>query len=341
MGGKNFTAEIDAFMKRLEMIDVDGISMEPYCKRYLGHLLQHTKYYLSIYAEVLEKLLAHSSNKKSEIVLIDYGCGNGLLGMFAKFCGFKKVFLNDIDETFIDAAKALSAQLNLDMDGYLIGGVDQLCTQLKDERINAITGTDVIEHIYDLEKFFEAIHEMNPAMVSVFTTASNPSNYFKVRQLKKLQLKDELEGGSPNDSVLFGSEALEPFLTLRERIIRQRPANLNEPEILALARATRGKSESDIIAAIADYRTSGKMPQAAEGTNTCNPLNGSWTERILSLDTYKSLYANAGFTCRFYAGFYNDTGKGVGAFVKKLLNAAISTMGKKISPYIVIVGFKK
>ena len=42
-----------------------------------------------------------------------------------------------------------------------------------------------------------------------------------LEMLKKMQVKDELEGGDPGDHVLFGESPLEPFLKLREQIIRK------------------------------------------------------------------------------------------------------------------------
>ena len=83
------------------------------------------------------------------------------------------------------------------------------------------------------------------------------------------------------------------------------------------------------------------MPAPPADTNTCNPLNGSWTERLLPLEKYRTLFADAGFTTKFYPGFYNQFEKGRFNFAKKMLNKVITIMGSKISPYIVIVGFKK
>ena len=339
--GDNFNIYIKAFEKKLELVVIDDISTEQYCKRYLSHLLQHKKYYLAIYADVLNKLIQHSNQKKGDILLIDFGAGNGLLGIFAKYCGFKKVFINDIDEKFVQASRKLATQLLVEIDGYIHGDIASVKTYFKNEIPTAMVGTDVIEHIYNLEIFLKTIQQINPAIVSVFTTASNPVNYFKVRALKKVQLKDELEGGTPDDHVLFGESPLEPFLQIREQIIRKNAGGLPDAVVMALAKATRGMNEADIRTAIGQYHSSGKIPVPAAGNNTCNPLNGSWTERILSLNSYISLYNTAGFTCKFYAGFYNDFESGPMNFVKKLLNAGITTLGKKISPYIVIVGNKK
>jgi hypothetical protein len=158
--------------------------------------------------------------------------------------------------------------------------------------------------------------------------------------LKKVQLKDELEGGTPDDHALFGESPLEPFLKIREQIIRKHTQDLHEVKILELAKATRGMNEQDIVSAIWEYRTSGKLPSRAQGTNTCNPLNGSWTERILPFKAYTSLYNSAGFKVEFHNGFYNIYEAGVRNFVKKMLNAGIRILGNKISPYIVIVGSK-
>lgn len=338
---ENFRRYIEAFEKKLELIAIDEISSEVYCKKYLSYLLKHKKYYLAIYADVLNKLMGQSSQIKEDIVLIDFGAGNGLLGIFAKYCGFHKVFLADINEKFLQSSKQLSAQMEVYIDGYIQGGINEVQAYFTHETPTAIIGTDVIEHIYSLEDFFMTLKEINQSMVSVFTTASNPANYFKVRELKKIQVKDEWEGGTPDDHDLFGEYPLEPFIKIREQIIRNYTERITDVDVLKLAKATRGMNEQDIKKSTDQFCITGIFPVPPPGTNTCNPLNGSWTEKILSLDSYLLLYNTAGFTCKFYAGLYNEFESGLKKIVKKILNAVILLSGIKISPYIVIVGYKK
>ena len=45
------------FERKLDNLRVDEVSPETYCRKYLQHLLQHKKYYLAIYADVLEKAI--------------------------------------------------------------------------------------------------------------------------------------------------------------------------------------------------------------------------------------------------------------------------------------------
>lgn len=338
---ENFKEYIAAFEQKLGSVVADDISTVPYIQKYLGHILQHKKYYLSIYADVLHKLIKHSPKNKAAITLIDFGSGHGLLGIFAKFCGFKKVYLNDIDGKFVDASENLAGQLNIKIDGCIRGDIGYTREYFNNKMPDAIIGTDVIEHIYDLGIFFNTIRQMNQSMVSVFTTASNPANYFKVKELKKLQLKDEWEGGKPGDNIFFGNSPLEPFLNIRERIIKNTAAELSDTKVLELAEATRGMNERDIVSAIEQYKASGKLPVPAEGTNTCDPLTGCWTERILSLEEYNRQYHFAGFRLGFYDGFYNIYVPGFKKYIKKILNTGVSILGNKVAPYIILVGSAK
>jgi hypothetical protein len=338
---RDFNEFAGAFEKKLAFVVPQNISQEPYCQKYLSYLIQHKKYFLAIYSDVLNKLVEHSAISKENISMIDFGAGNGLLGIYAKFCGVGKVFINDIDGKFVTASEKLAANLDIKMDGFIKGDINEVELYFKNKMPVSIVGTDVIEHIYNLEDFFKAIQRMNPEMVSVLTTASNPCNYFKVNQLKRIQIRDELTGGTPDDHILFGESSHEPYLKIREGIIRKYAEKFSFAETLELAKATRGLNEQDIINAVDHYNATGLLPVPATGKNTCNPLNGSWTERLLPIDSYISLYAEAGFTCKIYPGFYNDFEKGYKNFVKKLLNRAILFFGKKISPYIVIVGSRQ
>ncbi|MEO5890017.1 MAG: hypothetical protein ABIQ31_07160 [Ferruginibacter sp.] len=335
---EKFTGYIFAFKKKLELVIIDDITSTLYVKRYLAYLLDHKDYYLEIYADVLHKLIRHSDKKKSDILLLDYGSGNGLLGIFAKFCGFQKVFLNDIDANFVSASEKLSAQTGIEIDGFIAGDVAEVRAYFKNEIPGAIVGTDVIEHIYDLGSFLKSLQDINQSMVSVFTTASNPSNYFKVSKLKKMQLKDEFIGGAAGDNIFFGDSPLEPFLQIRKRIIMECKPDLPVDAITELATATRGLNRQDIIFAVEQYSVSGKMPGPPPGANTCDPLSGCWTERILTLKEYISLYGSAGFKPVFYNGFYNKYEHGLKHYAKKILNAGLPILGKWIAPYIIIVG---
>ena len=105
----SFKNHISSFADLLNQASLEDPHMSDYSKRYLQYLLRHRIYFLHIYAHVLEKGVEKSGKEVKEMSLLDYGAGNGLLGMFAKYCGFQKVFLCDTAASFMQAARLPSA----------------------------------------------------------------------------------------------------------------------------------------------------------------------------------------------------------------------------------------
>lgn len=353
--------ELTGFENLLSVVDTDRLDINPYAKRYLQHILLHKKYYCRIYARLINlavenfKIKAQSaainpgsgliktSPSKQNICLVDYGAGNGIMGLLAKYAGIEKVFINDINADFINAAKQLSQQLHIFPDGFIEGDIERVQLYCKDPLPDIIVGTDVIEHIYSLDDFFQSVKKINPAMVTVMSTACNPANHFKVKEFIRLQIKDELHGGTPDDGVLFGETAIEPFIKIREGIIKAHGEGKLSPEAISLlAKTTRGLRKEDIEKAVDNYISHQVVPPVLlHPTNTCDPNTGSWSERLLGFDEYKDIYSNAGFTIAFYNGFYNEYESGFKCNLLFFANRIIPLTGFSLSPFIILAGRHK
>ena len=332
--------ELEGFIKRLSSVNVDSLLMTSYAKRYLQHLILHKRFYCRIYAQLLNLVLKNCAKKKEDICLVDYGAGNGIIGLLAVYCGFGKVYINDLSADFIQAAKELSKAMGIQPDGFIEGDVENVQEYLSNIVPDVVVSSDVIEHIYDLDIFFETVKQINPGVVTVMRTACNPANYFIVRQLKKMQLKDELLGGSPDDHVLFGEAAIEPFVVIRRKIIKASSlGKLNDVEINTLATLTRGLRKVDIERAVEKYIVDKTLPVTlSHPTNTCDPMTGSWSERLLNFEEYKMIYAKAGFDVEFYKGFYNEYENTVKSKLLFFVNRMIPFAGYKLAPFINIIG---
>ena len=329
---------IPGFCELLQKVDSKSISSNTYCQNYLQHLLMHKKYYVKIYAKVLDDMLAASPLVLNELSILDFGTGNGMLALFAKYCGCANVYACDVDADFLAAAQKLSEQLNLPINKFIKGGLEEVKFELKGAHLSAIISTDVIEHIYDLPDFFNSMSEINPEMISVMTTASNPKNKWKVKQLKKLQIRDEEFGYSGND---IETEGHASYLSLRKEIIKDAFKNISPKNLNSLAIATRGLIKDDILKSTNNYLETGKLPIPADDFNTCHPESGSFTERIVSFQDYEKIYTNAGFHLKIKTGFYNNTGSLKHKLVNGLLNSLLKFFKFKISPFIILVGYKK
>lgn len=324
------------FATRWETVMQRRPFMRPYPEQYLKYLFDKRSYYLRIYMQVLDEVIQRTGKTPSQITLIDYGCGNGILGLLACFTGFKKVFFQDTDKDFFEAARALSNAMQLKNVEFIPGDINSLL--VKEVKADALAATDVIEHIYDLKKFMQHMKMVNPEMVSVFTTAANPFNLISKRKMRALQLKDERKGNMSDNKDLYGM-AHPPYLEMRKQIILAAFPHTQYAE--QLARATRGLAGNDIIKAVEEFELTNRLPQPAEGTNTCNPITGSFTERILTPHQYHQLFNAAGFTVDLKAGFYDEHSTSRKKFTGKFLNAWVDILGKKISPFLIISGYKK
>lgn len=329
------TEQIENFCNRLSELDVANLGLERYQASYLANLLIHKKYFTSIYAGVLNELLMHSSKEKEHIFLIDYGAGNGLLGLFAKHCGFGKIIQVDTSSACCFSQQALSEKLDLPIDENINGDYESL-EKFAANPPDALIATDVIEHIYDLDKFFASLQKLNKQLVTVFTTASNDRNWWKKKKLMKIQKKDEWEGDQSSDNFC------EPFRMIRSYIIKKEIPGITDSALGRLVTHTRGLRKDDIEWACSLYKEKGAMPPLLlHPTNTCDPISGSWTERFLSFKEYDELFNRHGFSLIIKNGFYNSSQEGIKGKTLSLLNFLIRKMGKKgsaLSPYIILIG---
>ena len=332
--------QLTGFESLLASIHIDSLSATPYAKRYLQHILAHKKFYIHLYAHLLELAITNCNKAKKDICLVDYGAGNGLMGLFAKYCGFGKVYINDLSNDFLHAAIAVSDAVQISPDGFITGDIENVQAYFGQLPLDVIVGTDVIEHIYNLDHFFATVKKINPYMITVMNTASNPVNPFRIRQLKAMQLKDEFEGGTPDDRVLFGAVEHASFIELRKRIISLiSNGNLTAEEEVKLATLTRGLYKTDIEKAVQKYIAEKKWPVAlSHPTNTCDPTTGSWTERMLSFEEYKTIYGNAGFSVEVHDGFYNAFEPTLKSKLLFFANLIIPFAAHKLSQSITLVG---
>lgn len=338
----------ESFAAKLNQLDVAALDLEPYPIAYFEHLKSHLTYYTYIYEQVIRLAVQAAQKPAAQLTVLDYGGGNGLLGLFAKLWGFEKVWINDRSERFLRAAKKTAAIAGIQVDGFIHGDVEEVVRffQATGQPPDVLLATDVIEHIYHLPSFFAGLKKLNPSLVHVFTTASNPYNYLKGKALHKAQYTDEHLGYESDlhagEASAYQSRVLS-YYEQRKQIIQNHFPQLPAATIALLAERTRGKRKDDILAAVSDFVDTGILPVPEKSKlATCDPETGSWTERILPIRTYKELYSQNGFSFKMYNGVYNWFSKtGMPFYGARLVNSFIRTtpaLGKYVAPYIVFVG---
>lgn len=341
---QKFASQITSFKSKLNAVDSAAISNDLLVKNYLQKVVEQQDYYLKIYSWVLENALQQTTKSIHQISFLDFGCGNGLFAIFAKHCGFKKVYGCDFNNNFVEASKALSNAMNIAVDDWFMCSEETLLSKCNNLNLDIVAGTDVIEHIYNLNTFFTNMHSLNPQMITAFTTASVFENHFKRRSLYSLMYQDEYIGSNALEATSKDEFAGMPYLEIRKRIIANEFPELDPIAILSLATATRGLRKNDIIVYVNQYRIDGLIkPILLDKHNTCDPITGNFTERMMMLKEYKNLYAQFNFELDVICGFYAAGGNVLKRMLQNALNKIISIMGnsffsRTITPLILLIG---
>ncbi len=341
---QKFASQIISFKSKLNAIDVSAISTDLLVKNYLQKVLDQQDYYLKIYSWVLENALQQTTIPIHQISFLDFGCGNGLFAIYAKHCGFKNVYGCDFNKNFVEAASLLANAINIIVDDWFVCSEETLLEKCNSLDLDIVAGTDVIEHIYNLKNLFYNIHSLNPKMITAFTTASVFENYFKRKSLYQLMYQDEYIGSNALEATSEDEFAGMAYLEIRKRIITNTFPQLEQQAILSLATATRGLRIDDINAYVNQYLLDGIIKSVQHNKyNTCDPITGNFTERIMQLKEYKQLYSQFSFQLNVASGFYAADGKDLKAFLQTLLNKIIAIIGngsasRTITPLILLIG---
>lgn len=302
--------------ERLQQIDYDRLPISDYNKQYIKRLKPAMAYYLEIYANCLEKGVTEVGIAPEALTLIDYGGGSGFLSLLAKEMGVGRVIYIDLNPLSVEAIGVLTRELGVGPDTILHGDAETLAhwcyaRQIKPQLLIA---TDLIEHVYNLEAFFNTLIGLNNQMPLIFTTASTPFHPIVKHRLHKLMQGYE-----------SGTLTTPNYFTRRARYIRQAYPLFSEEEVEWWAQHTRGLVYCDIKKAV----DSAILPIPTDQYNTCDPETGNCTERILPIRSYRSYLAPHHYTLQLEKGFYNVNRKSrVASWVCRAMNFLIRRLGR-------------
>lgn len=314
----------------LRQTNVDRLSISDYNRKYLKTYINSVDFYLSQYAQLMLKVLAISTKPINQSSFIDYGGGCGILSLLASEMGFGQIIYNDIYDVSTCDAKVIANSFKIHVDQHVNGDINELCLFLKQHNLAAdyICSFDVLEHIYDWEKWFKIAQNIEGKPSFVFLTSANGANPFINQRLIKLQKIAELRG---RNRTLGWKErdACESFLSIREKFIQNIASNLTFDEVSMLAKSTRGLILSDITDVVNQYiQTKEINYRCLHGTNTCDPYTGNWTENIIDTNYLITTICQMGYKAHVTNGFYSYSNNRIKSLPKMFLNHVIRWSGQ-------------
>lgn len=303
-------------------LDYKALPLSDYSRQYILRMLPVLDYYLLIYRRTLDRLFSALGREPSELTIVDYGGGHGFFSLAAKERGVGQVVYVDINPQAAEAVQAISHAVGFGPDVIITGDAAALRQWCADTGLcpDVLVGLDVVEHIYRLDEFFSDLFAVNPALPMILVTGSNPANPLVRWRLHRLMLEDELGNGE-----------VEGFRSQRRRFIQQQFPEMSSIDLDMHARLTRGLTLQDIPFAI--RHRAYRLPD--DGYNTCDPITGSWTERLLPISTYRSLLQPCQATLSVSLGFYNPFRSGLKGVLARMVNPLLPRCGW-MAPFIAL-----
>jgi hypothetical protein len=343
---KSLLKKLNSGAKRLEdkfkSLRVDELGISDYNQRYLREKLQHLKDTLQKYAYLLAWSTADRAKPLKDFILVDHGGGCGVLSLLAKEVGIGRVIYNDIYDVSCRDAQLIAREIHNEADAYICGDIDELILYLTKHSIciDAISSNDVIEHIYDIEKWFKSLHLLSgKSFCGAFATTANIHNPRINRKIRRMQIEAEYV----NREAKWGHkerDSLRSYLDIRKDIIANYEPSLSEGIIKELAKATRGLNKDDIEKRINEFKKTGNISYKPDHpTNTCDPYTGNWCEHLMRTNYLRKLLENEQFEVKILSGYYSSTKQIYRQLIKYLLNAVISVCRHRfltLSPYYVV-----
>jgi len=328
-------------------LNFSSLNISEYSKLYWIDNLRKLSYIMKSNAFILFNAIIKSKKEIKDIVLMDNGGGTGSLSLLAKAIGINTVIYNDIYDLSCNDALIVAEELGFKANDYVCADSEELINYFANKKLDCdiVVSRNVIEHIYNLEKYFADISKVSrKALVVCFATTANIKNPLVNLYTRKIQKRVELFGNK--GKYKKERDSTKSFFEIRKQIIKDAFPNLVEDEIVQLSKSTRGLKKEDIIDFIGkenyhdNYRL---LPK--DSRNTCDPITGNRSENLLSLNIYKNILEKNGFKFQVIPGFYNTNYK------LKILNLITPSLNRLInslklfsiflSPFIIILGVKK
>jgi cyclopropane fatty-acyl-phospholipid synthase-like methyltransferase len=232
-------------------------------------------------------------------VILDAGCGYGVIAIILMLMGAREVWGLDISEERLTAFEHLIQDHHLSerLHAQLRGVED---TGLEDGSVDAVISNEAISHYYNVDAFLrEAARVLKPGGVLLIADGNNAANPFRRRDTE--QIWDRFENGPAGE--VHGHRLETPYIEMRRQIIRSTAPDLPPSTVDRLAQETAYMNQEQIVRAVNEYLTTGKLPGSRFDRRRCpvNPISGAYMEQMFHPAQLAREIEQYGFRARHYA----------------------------------------
>jgi 2-polyprenyl-3-methyl-5-hydroxy-6-metoxy-1,4-benzoquinol methylase len=299
---------------------------------FIHHHLGHRLFFsIQNSAHILYEAVQLCDKPLTEINAIDYGAGLGTLFMLGGMLGFKRFDYNDHLPEWQATAKSVCKQAGITITDYITGDINAVAdfAAKKNIKYDMVLSRNVIEHIYSLSEFYNAIFKHNPKAIVYSTTTANFHN--PVMRLYHIYIHKKVEKQYYKKQRLEEIKKLHPLLPV--------------DKLTRLTELTRGKAQQDFTDAVSNFTNNKTVPEDKSlRSNVCDCVNGVWSEHLLTKNEYADIIHAAGFKMLYSPGYWDKHySSGIKNLMSGIFNKIIDLLGKQkgiiLSPFVNVAAY--
>ena len=275
--------------------------------------------------------------------ILDIGCGFGWDALTVSMLGNNRVVALDILPSVIEGLRECVKSLEMSGAKFDITPmVGDIChTELEPESFDAVCSFEAIEHVHDLGSMFDKCASLlRPGGRLVVMNDSNQFNASCVNAT--FGMWTERDHSWEHAAFLKTVRPVEhrdakPYAVMREKIVRKANPNLDDVSCSAIANATAGLVEHEIIEIAKNYRSGVELCTPPEFSWCRNPVTGEYAERLLNPFEIADLMRHRGFKTKVFHAFR----KFPISLTNKIQFKPVNRFLFNLRPIFVLVGRKK
>lgn len=332
----NEVTELSAdVQRRVQRIDPEMPGLSALGRHQLRMLVAAQGDQLNHFRLILDRARKSSGLHWPEMTMVDYGGGLGLMSILARRLGVGRVIYNDLYLPSCQDAELIAKHVGLLADDYVHGDIESVVAFANQTGtdFNVIVSYDVLEHIFDLDRFFSRMPYITQSTLTlVMGTGANVHN----PRIRRVEVAKQIDSETKDITKKWGEglrDTEHSYLKVRADIIRATSPSLNQESVAYLAQATRGLIKPQIEQCVAEFERTGTITYTpTHPTNTCCPHTGYWCEQLVDARDYERMLKQYAETVHFTGGLYQET-----TLLGRIANGAITVLGKRslpIAPFI-------
>jgi len=299
---------------KLNSFDAESSILERYTKDYLQKYLNNIEYEIQLNSRLIYELFKGQNAPIEKSTVLDIGGGVGIMSMMLVSMGVGKVIYLDQNSAVTKDAELLANTLGFQAHRYLSSSLEQIPSDVA-STIDIALSRDVLEHIYDLYSLDFSLSFYPNLKRMVHNTSANLYCLWLRKYFEEVHRESEKEG-------VISKTANGGYWQDRYEYLLKELGIKNTDEARELATSTRGLNYTDM----ANFLENREYPfERHWASNTCDPANGNWSERLMPVEEYRKWAGKNGFSVNLKGGILNGNSGSVASRVgKRTLNILIT-----------------